>query len=314
MHISSRTAKRRNIFQPWSKADIRKLKMLFPYTHNYQLGEIFNRTIQAIGAKARRLKLKKKYDDDFKPKRKFGAKRWSDEEIKILKEMYPLHTTEEISDMIDRTAAGICGMAHRLKLRKLSPWTKKHDAFLRRFHTKKSYDKIASALNRTADSVLWRAKKLGITTKVPHAVRPSVPWIKKEYDLFIKHYPTTTAKELGKRIGRSKGAIDARARVLGIKKYTEERNWTKQQDKIIRKYYKKMRYKDLAVKLGRSCEAVQSRISKLGLMKNGWTDKNIRLLKREFLKGTSMLRTAKLLGKGKSTCNGKIKELGLRRS
>ena len=262
MKKSDRTAKYRNYYEPWSKSDLKTLRRLYPHNYNNRLVRIFDRTPDAIRTRARRLGLKRKYDDEFKPYRSSKQTVWSDEEVRILKQMYPSHTFEEISDSIDRTASAIFGKAQKLKLKKRKLWTKKEDSFLRRFHGKKSRAELGRILGRTVQAIGQRAKKFGITHE-------TVRWTKRECYMLIKRYPKMQTQGLAKLLGRSSVAISIKAGHLRIKKNiggfaAGGRRWTKEEDKIIRKYYKKMPYKDLSAKLGRSCKSIEHRIAAIG--------------------------------------------------
>ena len=306
MGFSGRTYKRRNNATPWSKSDIQKLIELYPHRHNYQLAGIFGRTVSGIMGMAIRLGLKKRYDDEFKPPGAFEQPSWSDEEIRILKEMYPLHTAEEISDSIDRTASAIIARAQRLRLKKNWLWPKQDEDYLRKFHNKKSYAELGRILGKTTSAITKRAIDLGISYKA------SPPWTTRQVKLLIEYYPIMKAKKLAKLIGRTSRAVNTKALELGIRSYPEDRKWNKQEDETLRKYYKKMPREDLAVKLGRTSNAVKLRAVALGLTgRNIWKKKVIAVLKKKFRKGASVKKIAKLLGKSERTCYYKIEALGL---
>ena len=306
MKKSVATKKPRN--KLWSKQEIKTLRRLYPHSTKHELIRSLNRTHHSIANMARILGLHKEFDDKFRPYRAIERRLWSDEENRILKKMYPSHTAEEISPLIDRTSTAIIAQANKLKLKKRWLWTNQQCDYLRRFYQKKSCTELAQKFGRTVAAVEARALELGI------ADTRGVAWTKRHVKMLIKYRPTMSLKELAKRTGHPVKAVEAKALGLGIKRYPD-RNWTEGEDRTLKKYYARMTQKKLADKLGRSFYSVINRLCALGLTDGSlWTKKDIAVLKKEYKKGARVDEIANLLGKKNVTCYYKIKTLGLRRS
>jgi hypothetical protein len=89
-------------------------------------------------------------------------------------------------------------------------WTKEDDYYLIKNYGKHSVSEIASHLNRSKQSIMWRVHHLRIN-KVKR-------WTKEDEDYLIKHYANTINSELGKVLGRNRIGIIAKASKLGLKK------------------------------------------------------------------------------------------------
>lgn len=90
------------------------------------------------------------------------------------------------------------------------PWTPTEDATLRRLYPNFSTAEVARRMDRTANSVRTRARKIGATAR-PY-------WTDAERREFARLYPDTDNALLAARFGRTVKAITQQAKTLGVKK------------------------------------------------------------------------------------------------
>jgi len=305
MAQSSRNRKRRNNGRPWSKSDLEKLKILYPTTPNVKLGRILGRTCASVVTKAVILGITK--EDRYK-NRDCGD-RWSDEEIRILKEMYYTHTFEEIADVIMRTRDAIATKAVKLKLQKLKIWSKSEDNYIRRYYTSKPPRELAARFGRTSGAVKLRASILGVD-RILHC------WTPRELELLSKYYPIMHSKELAKLIGRTASNVIAKAELLGIKKeagsvIANGRRWRKKEVEEVKQIYSthsirqtseilKLPVKSVQLLIRRRCPAKQKR----------WTEEEKQILRENYDKMTYKELAGKL-GRSWQVTEIKIWQLGL---
>ena len=94
-------------------------------------------------------------------------------------------------------------------------------------------------------------------------------WNEHLDNLLRRHYPKGDLDEVARRMGMTKGAIKARAQVLGIKRKVHKREpWTDRQLAYLRKHYADMRAEDIALKVRHTIGSVWRTASKLGLKKS----------------------------------------------
>lgn len=86
----------------WSDEEIAKLMKIYPTHTIEQCAKILNRTTEAIKSQLKRYDLHK---ETKKPGS--NLRRWTKEEIKKLKELYPTHTAESIGKIINRTTYAV---------------------------------------------------------------------------------------------------------------------------------------------------------------------------------------------------------------
>lgn len=309
--FSSRTRKRRNNAEPWSKYDIQRLIELYPRTYNFELARMFRRTESGIKAIGERFGLHKKYDDTFKPFRPLGWKRWTDAEVRILKKMYLTHTFEEITDVIDRTRVAITGKLRKLKLEKfkIKDWTKKEDAYLRRYFATKSRKEIGQKIGRTEDAVCCRVVKLGLEREPDF-------WTDKEIELLKRYYPVKTSKELVKLINRSVGGIRAKAKKLDLQKedgsrIIADRRWNKKEVEKMFRLYKNHTAAQVASIIGQPVRFIKTFLINYGPAKEKlWTKKENAIIRKYYGKMRPK-KLAEKLGRTYHSVQGRISYLGL---
>ena len=134
-------------------------------------------------------------------------------------------------------------------------------------------------------------------------------WTEEEDDIIRKYYPSE-GTDVAKRLhGRTKGACNNRANILGIK-YANR--WTPEEDDIIRKYYPS-EGTDVVKRLhGRSRGSCTARAVSLGITFNStkWTPEEDDIIRKYYpSEGTDASK--RLHGRSKVSCINRAKYLGI---
>lgn len=104
----------------WTRADIAELKRIYGTRTDEDLAVIFGRSIESVREQAKQLRLAK--DKAFVKKIEGrGASRmprWSQQEIELLRELYPHRANLEIADRLGRSVKSVVSKAHHMGLKK----------------------------------------------------------------------------------------------------------------------------------------------------------------------------------------------------
>lgn len=92
-------------------------------------------------------------------------------------------------------------------------------------------------------------------------------WTPMEIMVLQRDFPTTSVKVLSKRLGRTVGAINTKASLLGLKKVRYGLEWTPQMLSLLTKYFPTMFNKQLATLIGVSTRSVIRKARELGIDK-----------------------------------------------
>lgn len=189
------------------------------------------------------------------------SKKWTDEEIKILKEYFPQGGTKLcILNGLNRPKDSIRGKANKLGIKLLSNknylnyredmWSAEEYAILSKYYPLGGAKLcIEKGLNRSKNAIKSRAKMKGISSESYYAQY----WSELEVDLLKKYYPIGGVKLcIAKGLNRTEAAIKEK----------------------IRQYYPK----DLLLHLTRTNKHVYS-----------WTDEELSILQKYYPKGCSKL-------------------------
>lgn len=110
--------------RPWSVSDLKRLKQLYPNTTNAKIARILTRTERAIQHKALDLNLLKTSQffraQAIKSVAKQGYRLWSKQDLKQLRELYPIFPTREVAKRHGRTKKAVIHRAKILKIKKRS--------------------------------------------------------------------------------------------------------------------------------------------------------------------------------------------------
>jgi len=107
------------------------------------------------------------------------CRRWSANDVKLLKKLYPTENTQSIADKLGRPLQSVKQIAYLNGLKKVGAalsWSRQEDTLLKKLYPHNSIRDIANQLGRTDLAVMCRAHKLGISEE-------KRIWSKKELDL-----------------------------------------------------------------------------------------------------------------------------------
>jgi hypothetical protein len=104
----------------WSREEVMRLRRLYGTRTDQDLALIFGRSVEGIQRVARKYCLAK---DKAFAKRSAGEgatkmPRWSEQELALLRDLYPDHPNLEIAQKLNRSVKSVVSKAHHLGLRK----------------------------------------------------------------------------------------------------------------------------------------------------------------------------------------------------
>jgi hypothetical protein len=149
-----------------------------------------------------------------KAKTKKKARRaWTNDEVKLLKRLFPRGRAREIAKRTGRSLTGVKHKAYGMgiKTRENRLWSADEIRHLKRFYPSENVQSIADKLGRSYGAVVAKAYELGLTEKIRL-------WSKRELNLLKRLYPNKTAEQIAEQIGRPVQAIRKKIAVLGLRK------------------------------------------------------------------------------------------------
>jgi DNA-binding CsgD family transcriptional regulator len=326
--------------QKWTQKEEDLLKKLYPDKFNFELVEIFGRTIGGIFGKANYFGLTKKWRE-LGPSRFQDRKRWSEKELKRLKKLFPIMSIVQLQKHFPiRSKAAITKKALLLGLRKTymkssSPPEKAYLNLLRdqkeiliKLYPTTSNKEIAKLLGRSVFAIKTQAQKLGLhkVTYEPGVRNGSGVkfWTKKEDALIRKLYPTTYAKDIAARLEeRDAKSIQTRAAFLGVKKDPEFKKpnnlWPDEDIQKLRNLWQQgYNRAEISEMIGRSLTSVKHQVQRqtrefdLPERQEGqqWSRKETACLLRHYKTKTSA-ELSIILGRSVSSIYNKAKRLNL---
>jgi len=96
-------------------------------------------------------------------------------------------------------------------------WSSAEEAFVKTnmdMPVREMIDELEKRFGKVVTMSALNNRKYKLRNQYNLPARPAIPWTKEDDDYIIKHYHRFTAEEVGKGIGRTKGAIQARVRLL----------------------------------------------------------------------------------------------------
>lgn len=258
----------------WTKEDVAELRNMYLNSSDSAIAAKLKRTRQAVQAKARKLKLFKELSEKGLHRKTNGRNRWTDKEIALLKELYPVKRRAEIAQQLGRSRRGIDKMVTTLKLPHLmsppSPsrknsWPVADDAFLAEYITKWPIEKIAEKLGRTPTIVQRRAWKKHFLRNPEQPRTKQRPWTRQEI-LQLQHLlPTCSNKEIAEMLGRPLESILGKKKRMKIKRPPP---WTEKNIAILKKYFPFETNAKVGERLGKDPGLVRLKAIALGLRKS----------------------------------------------
>jgi hypothetical protein len=286
---------------PWSDKELADLRRIYPSRTSHALELHFGRSWASIRHKANEFGLKKliKYENRT-------CRRWSDLEIKLLRDLYPDTPLEGIAaQLVRRSLTAVGAMAHILGLRRVNHWTEAEIALLRQLWPDRTPFELAGILKRSQRAIKGKARRLGLRRRpmvdadsgdekkaTPARERKAKrrvlrPWSEEEVKCLKHMYRTRSLEEIARNLDhRSLASIIGKAGELGLR---QKHGWTAEQDNLIREYYGLgLSWREIAKRLNRSKFGVQYRARALGLHprkgSRSWTQREDGFLREHWSK------------------------------
>lgn len=211
-------------------------------------------------------------------------KRWTEEELKVLKKYYRKKGANYVAKFVEHSPDTIMLKAAQLGLRtnKFRSWEKWEDNYLFRHHADRNYNSIAKTLKRTKKSIIHRASKLGLTNK------RSEFWIKDDLEKLKELYPDRkySIKEIADIFNRTEVSIVIKARRMGFKRDDHIHWWSKRDHNYLLKSIGKKTNREIAEHLGIKTYKVDHYLQRQGLArfkkKPEWTTEEKDFLKSNY--------------------------------
>lgn len=163
---------------------------------------------------------------------------------------------------------------------------------------------IAKHLNKSAESIKYVARKLGLS-KQPHK-----PWTDEEIRYLKDNYFEMTSKEIGKYLGRSVHSINAARDKFGLYR---DKPWSTNEVDYLIKNHACMSYREIGQVLGRTEGAICAKCFDLNLVKEiPWTSEEIQFLKNNYLEMKTR-EIALILNRTYNAVELKAHKLGLKK-
>lgn len=229
----------------WTPQEDQVLKENFENKQMSELKKLLNREWKSIYRRSKKLGLKRSKELIGKDRAVRGKRKdaWSDEEIRLLKKIYPVSTKKEIKEQLKRPWSGIWGKAYAIGLRRDSDivrqesieggknaperedsWKPEEINLLKDLYVNNSKEDILRKIKRPWKSIRYKATKLGI---------------KRDPDIIKSDNVIGTSKAIMAKYG-----VQYSTQLESMKKKSRETNLRKRgveypsQDPIVRKKIK----------------------------------------------------------------------------
>jgi len=147
--------------------------------------------------------------------KKSGWVSWSEDEVKLLKKLFPRGRAREIAEQTGRPLTAVKQKAYSMgiKTREWRRWSANEIKLLKKLYPSENTQSIADKLGRSSEWVRYKASLIGLKK-----VGIAPVWSKQEKDLLRKLYPDNSVREIANQIGRTVRAVASRAHILGLRK------------------------------------------------------------------------------------------------
>ena len=150
-------------------------------------------------------------------RRKNNWVRWSKDEIKLLKRLFPLGKARQVAEKTGRSLKAVKQKAYDMGLgtRQNRRWSASEIEIVKRLYPIETARSIGARLGRSEKTVSVKARSIGVKK-----AECRLPWSTREDALLKKLYPDrkNTKADIAEKIGRSIYAIGVRAYRLGLRK------------------------------------------------------------------------------------------------
>lgn len=184
-------------------------------------------------------------------------------------------------------------------------WTHEEDTFLRQNYKIMSVNEICKKLNRTRESVITRARILGISNR-----RNRVEWTREKEDFIKENYGIIGNKEMAAILDVTIASIAGKVRSMGIIK---SKKWSKQEDDFLESNYGKIEIREIIKTLGRTKNSIQRRAMQIGVSKRNvipYKEEEIEFVKNNYEKITN-IEIAEKLGRTAKSVQHLANKIGI---
>jgi len=133
-------------------------------------------------------------------------------------------------------------------------WVREEVQYLLDSWDKESPEKIMEYLGRSEDSVMRKARRLGLNVNKAEDELLKKRWTKEEDNYIIENYGVLTAAEISKKLGRSVYALRKRAIAIGVT--CEAKRWSTEEMDFLNEKWGILNLDTIAQKLNRSRNSI----------------------------------------------------------
>ena len=236
-------------------------------------------------------------------------KRWTEEELELLKLMAPKYLNKTIARKLNRSVNEVNKKARELNIElifKRPIWKKWKVKFLKENINKLSLSKIQKELDVHYYQIIDKLVELNIEYKFDF-------WSEEEENILIELSSKVYVREIAKVLNRTEGAIMAKANKMGLEIITLKPKFTDDDLKYIKDNWGIIPVTDMARNLGYTRTMIQTQADKMNLPKlgnnpyNRWTDEKLKELEK-----LASIKTITQLAKHFKTTNDAIITVGYR--
>lgn len=143
-------------------------------------------------------------------------------------------------------------------------------------------------------------------------------WTNEQIELLKNNFTSKTNFDISLITGHTKKSVEAKAKILGLRKKAENAKYSEEELKFLSENYKTKTTKELSIILGKTIDQIFEILRKLGLKKDkyippsNWTEEQIKFLKENYLQMTSQ-EIAQKINKSKWAVENKVKKLKLKK-
>jgi hypothetical protein len=187
---------------------------------------------------------------------------WSEDEVKLLKKLFPRGRAREIAERTGRPLTAVRQKAYSMgiKTREQRRWSAYEVKLLKKLYPTENTQSIADKLGRPLQSVQKIAWLRGIKK-----VGKAPVWSRQEDTLLKKLYPDNSVRNIANQLERTVVGVMVRAHKLGINK--PPHSWSKKEVNLLKELYPSRTAGNIANQIGRTVSATRRKIVKLGLKK-----------------------------------------------
>ncbi len=287
----------------WTEEEIKILKRYYARKGSHFVAERVGHSPDTVMNKAAELGI-----------RFHRTRPWKSHEDRYIREKYHKKKIASIARSLKRTPRSVQHRAEYLKLTKpaADKWSAEDIAALHKLYTDRNYtlDLIAKILNRSKNSVLLKAVRMGLS-RASHIHR----WSKHDHNYLLKNAGEKSYRDIANHLGIKNYQVALYAKKIGIKIQDKGLSWSQEEKDFIRKNYYKMPAKEIARRLNRTLNAVKNTASRMGVSEDKrepWTSRQLDYLKNNYADKT-IVEIAKALNRSKKSVHAKAVRLRLRK-